>query len=192
MEKFTAAEMRQVIGDASRPAASDVGYTEAEVLTAAREVGLDERAVQASLRAVVTAREIRAARRGAIVWALRLGAQALFTLSVVLAGSYVAGVSHVRMNLRVTRERIDAQRAQVRRVVMRQAETAALWQRQAASNERNAELSGSINRVAIEVRRYDVLVREYNDMAGAWWGCRARSATELPARFPYSNEVQSW
>ncbi len=199
MEKFTAAEMQQVIGDASRPAASDAGYTEAEVLTAAREVGLDERAVQASLRAVVTAREAREAQRAArAAWWSQLPARAArvcgalcvaFALATV---GYLSAVSLKGSALRAAAERVEAQRARVHSVLARQAQTNAQWQGRSDSSERNAELSGALNRVGVETRRYDGCAREYNESVGSWLGRRASEREGLPPHVPYSSEVRSW
>lgn len=198
MKKFTADELKQVIGNASRPAASEDGYTEAEVIEAAREVGLDAQATRASLRGVERERETRAQQAAARVSRRAQLARYILIVAVAVTGSLgvvaltVWGALAYRHTALSTQlQRVEAQRAQVRSVVARQAQTQLLWQGQPNSTERNAELTGALNRVGVETRRYDVKVRLYNEAAGSWLGRQSRGA-DLPARLPYSNEVRSW
>ena len=66
----------------------------------------------------------------------------------------------------------------------------ARYRGQAATPERDAELAGATNRVAIERRRYDKVATEYNDAAGSLTGSLGAMFFGLPDRVPLSTELQ--
>lgn len=191
-DKFTADELRRIIGDAANRVEAAPEYTADEVLAAATGVGLPEAAVRTTMMAVVQGRRQRE-REATQRWEQlqrRLQRAGWITACVALLIGLL--VMFTTTDLNVLAERVKAQHAQVRTVMGRRAATEAQWATQPVSAERNAEIAGATNRVAIELRRYDVVVRSYNKLSGSWRGALACRIEGLPGRMPYSNEVQSW
>lgn len=191
-EKFTAAELRQIIGDAANRVEAAPEYTADDVLAAAVGVGLPEAAVRTTMMVVAQSRRQR--ERDAVLRRERLHRRlqraGWVTAWVVVVVGMLVGWTIT--DLKSLAERVAAQHAQVRIVTVRRAATQAQWATQPVSSERNAEIAGATNRVAIELRRYDVVVRSYNKLSGSWRGALARRIDGLPERMPYSNEVVSW
>ena len=75
---------------------------------------------------------------------------------------------------------VKKKRAQVVRVVERQAQVAAQWEGRGDSRDKDAELSGARNRVNIEAKRYDETAAAYNDTADSFpnslWASVVRSS----------------
>jgi len=191
-EKFTADELRQIIGDAANRVEAAPEYTADDVLAAAVGVGLPEAAVRTTMMVVAQSRRQR--ERDAVLRRERLHRRLQRAGWVTACVVAVVGVlvGWTITDLKSLAERVAAQHAQVRTVTVRRAATQAQWATQPVSPERNAEIAGATNRVAIELRRYDVVVRSYNKLSGSWRGALARRIEGLPGRMPYSNEVVSW
>lgn len=86
---------------------------------------------------------------------------------------------------------VERARAQVTNVRERQQAVHARYEKRTDSPERDAELSGSENRVRIERARYDQAASNYNAAVGTGWSKWCASLYGLPVRADLSNEV-SW
>jgi hypothetical protein len=58
--------------------------------------------------------------------------------------------------------------------------------------ERDAQLSGADNRVAVETHRYDLAATGYNASASSFPQSLVVRLTGLPPSVPLSSEVKSW
>jgi hypothetical protein len=83
---------------------------------------------------------------------------------------------------------IEEQRAQVARVVERQAGVQELLANEPSSLDRNAELLGAENRVRIEQQRYDEAASAYNARVDGFPNNLWRALFGLPNHVPLSNE----
>ncbi len=185
--------------------AAELRQRQAELLTVeeleevARELDIEPQYVQravselAARRARVRVAEAEAARVGAATAARRKRwlAYALAVVAcvavVVLGGAYGAAST-----MRAELAEVQRTRAQVRTVVERQAAVEARWRDAPDGVERNAELSGAENRVAIERRRYDEAATRYNSAGGGFFAALAASWFELPEQVPLSSDVETW
>ncbi|NBD13891.1 MULTISPECIES: LemA family protein [Corallococcus] len=98
----------------------------------------------------------------------------------------------VRNGLTSTLSDVARQRAQVRNVVDRRESLRARLGLLTPGLERDAELSGADNRVAVEQRRYDERAAGYNASAASFptnWVVRLSG---LPPVLPLSSEVSTW
>lgn len=126
----------------------------------------------------------RQARRAA----LKKGAWVAAAVAAVLA---LGGLS-VRNGLNTTLNEVSRQRAQVRNVVERRERTQERYATSVPGPERDAQLSGADNRVAVETRRYDTVATDYNASASAFPASLVVRLTGLPPSVPLSSEVKSW
>ena len=95
-----------------------------------------------------------------------------------------------RSTLRSLKADVDERKAQVLNVMERRQEVQVRYQGAPATPERDAELAGATNRVAIERRRYDKAATAYNDAAGSLTGSLGRMFFGLPASVPLSTELK--
>lgn len=87
---------------------------------------------------------------------------------------------------------VERQRAQVANVTRRRAETLAGVASMPPGQDREAELAGAENRVAVERRRYDEVVVGYSAAVASFPGAWVASLSALPDRLPLSNDVHAW
>lgn len=114
------------------------------------------------------------------------GVAAALALSLIFMG--LIG----RSKLHSVRAEVDQQRAQVRLVIDRQANVVARLADQPASRDKDAELAGAENRVAIEKRRYDQAAARYNNAARSITGAWGARFFGLDKKVPLSPEVTEW
>ncbi|MCY1015724.1 hypothetical protein [Pyxidicoccus sp. MSG2] len=128
------------------------------------------------------------ARRERLGRRLRLGA----IVAASLAG--VAGLSGLSMRngLNTTLQEVTRQRAQVRNVLERRVEVEKRYTTAIPGPERDAQISGADNRVAVEKRRYDGLATQYNAAASAFPQSWVVGLTGLPSSVPLSTDVGTW
>lgn len=156
-------------------------YIDRAMVELARRRQEQEQARQAA-EAESKARRERLGRR------LRLGAIVAASLAVV-AG--LGGLS-VRNGLNGTLQEVARQRAQVRNVLERRVEVEKRAATATAGPERDAQLSGADNRVAVEKRRYDEAATRYNAEASAFPQSWVVGLTGLPSSMPLSTDVGTW
>ena len=158
------------------------------------ELGIPEHAVRGAvteLHARRAAEEERASRRRA---AIRRTAQ----VAAVVGGLLLVVVSVAAFSgegaLATERTEAERRRAQVANVVARKAEVEARLARTADLDpgERNAELAGSENRVAVEKRRYDEAAARYNGRAARFPNGLWADLFGHPRALPLSNEIDRW
>lgn len=89
--------------------------------------------------------------------------------------------------LREQDSEIKALRSAVINAKEREALIKEQFQTQPDSPQKNAELSGSINRIQIAMRRYDDAVKVYNQSAD-----KLTDLKELPKSHPLSSEITKW
>jgi hypothetical protein len=107
----------------------------------------------------------------------------LIGLATVVAGT---GVLLGRADLMEQQVQVEQRRAQLDNVRLRQQQVAARLKDTPANSERNVELAGSENRVAIEARRYDEAASAYNRTAQTLAGRGAAALFGLPPRLPFA------
>lgn len=100
------------------------------------------------------------------------------------------GVGEYAMHSSLTSkfESVAEAHAHFREAIQRQEQVGQLYYDEHFSSERDAELVGSINRVSIMKRRYDVIVRSYNNTADSFF-CPLFG---MPRHIQYSNETTYW
>ena len=182
-------EVDDIIGIASEIAeedrARDAQLDVDDVVRIGEELGLDDHHVE---RAVDELRERQqqdaeaSARRKKHVL-IGAGVVAAF-----LALLFILGLSG-RSSLRDLQSDVNEKRAQLQNVMDRQREVNARYAGQAATPERDAELAGATNRVAIERRRYDQAVNRYNTEAGSLTGSLGVTFFGMPENLPLSTEL---
>ena len=159
----------------------DVG----DVVEIGEELGLEGKHVE---QAVETFRE----REQRDVEASARRKKHLLIAGAVLGGIFaillMLGVSG-RSTLRSLKADVDRHRAQVVNVLDRQKRVEARYQGAAATPERDAELAGATNRVAIERRRYDDVASAYNEAAGSLTGSLAVMFFGQAGSVPLSTEL---
>ena len=157
-----------------RQVASDLEIPEANVQPAIVE--LRRRRQQELARTEATGK-----RRRMILWtaALLLSCAAVV---VIIVGSQLNSLHND----------VRGRRAQVDNVVERRAVTIAQWEGQPDSSDKNAELSGASNRVAVELRKYDKVAIAYNDQRAGLLGAVAGVLFGLPHQAPLSPELDGW
>lgn len=129
------------------------------------------------------------ARRERLRKRLRVGGIVAACFAVVLG---LSGLS-VRNGLNTRLQEVARQRAQVRNVLERRVEVERRQATAAPGPERDAQLSGADNRVAVEKRRYDERATEYNTAASSFPQSWVVGLTGLPPAVPLSTEVgTSW
>lgn len=128
------------------------------------------------------------ARRERLRARVRLGGMAAAGLAVVL-GLFTLSVHN---GLNGTLQDVTRQRAQVRNVLDRQEAVQSRYATSAPGPERDAQLSGAENRVAVEKRRYDQAATEYNASASSFPQSMVVGLTGLPRAVPLSTEVSTW
>jgi hypothetical protein len=114
------------------------------------------------------------------------GAAAALAVSLMFMGLIGRG------RLNSARDDVDKARAQVRNVIERQANVEARLADQPASRDKDAELAGAENRIAIEKRRYDEAASKYNGTARSFTGAWGARFFAIDKRVPLSNEVETW
>lgn len=119
---------------------------------------------------------------------LRLGAFVSAGVAVVL-GLFTLSVHN---GLNGSLQEVTRQRAQVRNVLERHEATQARYATSTPGPERDAQLSGAENRVAVEKRRYDTAATGYNAAASAFPQSLVVGLTGLPRSVPLSTEVSTW
>lgn len=112
--------------------------------------------------------------------------------AAVVAGLLGLGGVSVRNGLNATLAQVQRQQAQVRIAVERRQRVQERYATSAPGPERDAQLSGADNRVAVEQRRYDALAATYNTSASAFPQLLVVPLTGLPSRLPLSSEVSTW
>jgi hypothetical protein len=130
----------------------------------------------------------RRVRRARFQKRLKLGAG----VAACVAGVLGLGGMSVRNGLNGALQEVARQRAQVRNVLERRQE---VERRQATATpgpERDAQLSGADNRVAVEKRRYDGVATAYNASASSFPQSWVVALTGLPSSVPLSTEVDTW
>lgn len=118
----------------------------------------------------------------------------------IIAGVAVAAVALIalilafvgRGNVKAERSKVNKAHAQVRNVLDRQAHVEERFEGAELNADREAELAGAENRVAIEKRRYDQAATEYNDVAGSFPGSWGATVFGLPESMPLSHEIDEW
>lgn len=167
--------------DRAREAQLDVD----DVVQIGEELGLDDHHVE---RAVDELRDRQqrdvetSARRKKV---LLIGAGVVGAVLVLLLLLGLSG----RSSLRDLQAEVDEKRAQLQNVKERQREVNARYTGQAATPERDAELAGATNRVAIERRRYNKVVSRYNKEAGSLSGSLGVMFFGMPEKLPLSTEL---
>ncbi len=168
-----------------RQAQLDVG----DVVEIGQELGLEEQHVeqavdvlrdrqQADARTIAESKARR--RKYAIIGGSVVGAVVVLVLILGLSG---------RSNLRSLKAEADEKRAQVQNVLDRQRQVNARYEGKAATAERDAELAGATNRVAIEHRRYDQAANAYNAATDSLSGSLGVTLFGMPDELPLSAEL---
>ncbi|RKH25742.1 hypothetical protein D7V77_16710 [Corallococcus sp. CA041A] len=119
---------------------------------------------------------------------LKQGAWAGVALAGVLA---VSGLV-VRNGLTTTLAEVAQKRSQVRNVLERRETLHARLDQLTPGLNRDAEVAGADNRVAVEQRRYDERAAAYNASAASFPTSWVVRLSGLPASLPLSSEVSSW
>jgi hypothetical protein len=109
-----------------------------------------------------------------------------------MAGVLALSGLFVRNGLNSTLADVSRQRAQVRNVVERRERVQQRYGSATPGPERDAELSGADNRVAVEQRRYDAAASGYNASASSFPTVLVVRLTGLPPSVPLSSEVTTW
>src|SRR5262249_18031250 len=122
--------------------------------------------------------------------ALRVGALVSGVVLVLSLGSAFLG----RATLASSLGEVEKARSQVDNVIARRAEVRARLAdaKDVDANDKNVELPGADNRVAVEKRRYDEAATRYNKKAGGFPASVWVSLFGMPARVPLSRETSSW
>ena len=185
-------DVDDVIGIASEIAEAQneqaVGLRRSDVVEIGAELGLEAGHVEQAID-VLQEREEAAEQRSrvrakiAIIAGASVAAIAMIALILAFVG---------RSGVRSARADVDKARAQVRNVMDRQANVEQRLTGAELDSERDAELAGAENRVAIEKRRYDDAATRYNEKAGSFPGSWGATMFGLPKRAPLSNEMESW
>lgn len=102
------------------------------------------------------------------------------------------GVTTTTSALSGPRAAVDRQRAQVETVIERRERIEARLEGAPPSLDRDAELIGAENRVAIERRRYDEAASAYNTLASEAPRSFFCTIAGVPCRVPLSSEVAGW
>ncbi len=159
-----------------------------DVVDIGRQLGLDEDHVEQAVdeledreaaAAAAAAKRARTRKLAALIGA------GVFALLLIWA---LVGRSGLKDKLATANKK----RAAVERVVKRKAEVVAQWEGRPNSPDRDAELSGARNRVAIEAKRYDEAAAAYNEAADSFPSSVWASLFGLPDRLPLSPEIDAW
>jgi hypothetical protein len=188
-------DVDEIIGIAAKHAnATADKLTISELVDIGAELGLDRDAVE---RATKELEERRRAERAAAEKRHRLERKAAVAAGIGVVGlllvffvSSLAGRSSLSSHL----TEVEEARSQVDNVVRRRAEVDARLAHATDMNpdDRNAELAGAENRVAVEKRRYDEAATRYNAAAISFPGSLSAKLFALPIRVPLSRESSSW
>lgn len=161
------------------------GLTLADLKRIGVEIGLAEEHIDRAATLVAERQKEHMARQARRRRLLAI-AGAVAALGGVGAG---AGLLSSRAHLLDELSQAEDRKAQVSNVRLRQQHVEARLKNAPPGPDRDAELSGSENRVAIESRRYDQAVGKYNRTVQTLWGQGARVLFGLPDRLPYSQEL---
>jgi len=186
---LTSDEADRVLDKAAELMAAAEGHgrlSKADLKAGAAEVGIDPRYVEEAFEAV--RREAAADKRAAAKKKKRI------TLAVVvLAALFGATTVVTRLSLGSKMAEVEKRRAQVENVMQRYAQLLPQLERlrqpgaaadPALQNRLADEVSGSLNRVATEKRRYSEAVVAYEHAAGTPPGSWVRPLTGMPAKAP--------
>jgi uncharacterized protein HemX len=152
------------------------------------ELGLDEEHVDEAIevhqdREEAAEEKARTHAKIAIVAGVAVAFLAILVLILAFVG---------RGSVKEERSKVNKAKAQVRNVLDRQANVEKRFEGAELNSDREAELAGAENRVAIEKRRYDEAATEYNDVAGSFPGSWGATVFGLPKSVPLSNKVDEW
>jgi hypothetical protein len=161
---------------------AELGLAPEKVEEAVAELERRERQAAAEARA----REATVAARRRVLWiAAGVGLAAALSALGILGLTALSGQASLRAALEDARR----QEAQVQAILARQAEVEALFAGRDPSVRADDELTGSINRVAVERKRYDEAAAVYNAEAGAFPGSLWARLFGLPAELPPSSAI---
>lgn len=170
----------------------------AEVVTAAREVGVSEAAVHAAEQEKERAEIARAQR---VARWKRNVTMASVLIVLALLSFQVAGM-FARSRLAAAWQNVQMRHADVRSAMQRRDTVVAFWGSRDLGwcaqpspacyqifHDRDVEIAGAQNRITVAIRRYDIAARGYNDLTQSnSWG----PFNEFPQHAPYSNELTRW
>ncbi|NRD54420.1 hypothetical protein [Corallococcus exiguus] len=111
---------------------------------------------------------------------------------MALAGVLAVSGLVVRNGLTTTLAEVAQKRSQVRNVVERRETLHARLDQLTPGLNRDAEVAGADNRVAVEQRRYDERAAAYNASAASFPTSWVVRLSGLPPSLPLSSEVSSW
>ena len=188
-------DVNELIATATRLMQKDAApdtLTPEDLRRIGEELDIPARYVDQALEALARRRddEAQARERRSLLRRARLrqGAWA----GVVLAGVLAVPGLIVRNGLTAQLAEVAQKRAQVRNVVERREALHARLDQLTPGLNRDAEVAGSDNRVAVERRRYDERAAEYNASAASFPTSWVVRLSGLPPVLPLSSEVSSW
>ncbi len=159
-----------------------------ELREVASELDIPEANVEPAIVELRRRRQLELARTAAAqkrrVMMIRVGAVVLGCIAAVLV--------FVNSQLNELHGDVRGRRAQVDNVVERRSVTLAQWEGQPDSDDKNAELSGASNRVAVELRKYDKAATAYNDARSGILGRVVGGLFGLPRQAPLSSQLNGW
>lgn len=217
-EELTREEAQAVIGRAEALAANGDRVRVGDLVAAGRDIDIapekiragvaalraEQQAAQAAAREAIEraqkqkarARRARRAKLRRLGEAVRHGARAFAGTAAVIALVALAALLWARSVVQTATARFDevaAARANVRTQMTRTQLVVTAFSTLPPSPERDAEIAGAYNRATRARVDYDTAVRTYNDYANDDPVTRfVLGRTHLPARAPYSNEVETW
>ncbi|MGE6758180.1 LemA family protein [Corallococcus interemptor] len=188
-------DVNELIATATRLMQKDAApdtLTPEDLRRIGEELDIPARYVDQALEALARRREdeARARERRSLLRRARLRQGAL--AGVVLVGVLAVPGLIVRNGLTTQLAEVARKRAQVRNVVERREALHARLDQLTPGLNRDAEVAGADNRVAVERRRYDERAAEYNASAASFPTSWVVRLSGLPPVLPLSPEVSSW
>ncbi|RKH60232.1 hypothetical protein D7X55_36515 [Corallococcus sp. AB049A] len=188
-------DVNELIATATRLMQKDAApdtLTPEDLRRIGEELDIPARYVDQALEALARRREdeARARERRSLLLRARLRRGAL--AGVVLVGVLAVPGLIVRNGLTTRLAEVAQKRAQVRNVVERREALHARLEQLTPGLNRDAEVAGADNRVAVERRRYDERAAEYNASAASFPTSWVVRLSGLPPVLPLSPEVSSW
>ncbi|RKH47373.1 hypothetical protein D7Y23_22065 [Corallococcus sp. AB050B] len=188
-------DVNELIATATRLMQKDAApdtLTPEDLRRIGEELDIPARYVDQALEALARRREdeAKARERRSLLLRARLRRGAL--AGVVLVGVLAVPGLIVRNGLTTRLAEVAQKRAQVRNVVERREALHARLEQLTPGLNRDAEVAGADNRVAVERRRYDERAAEYNASAASFPTSWVVRLSGLPPVLPLSPEVSSW
>jgi hypothetical protein len=193
-ETVLAEDVDEIIGLAAKHTHLDPEkLTITELVEIGAELGIKKEAVERAAAELETRRaaERAEAERTRVARAKRARVVGVASAVVVVVMVIASWIGHASLTSALGD--VDRARSQVANVIARREDVEKRVAGAAIDpRDKDAELAGAENRVAIEKRRYDEAAERYNARAATFPNDVWRIVFAMPAHVPYSRESSSW